>query len=209
MKGRLAFLFTLLGPLTGICQSFSSGLSPEYYYRDEFYFIKEIAAKDLRNKNFRYEIAVKSNPGDSLSKVRIRGAAIGSESDDVLASNYSVETRQEQDWTIYTVIGQVPEGAWRLWFYSAVNGNGHFYFDDISFYVEEQAGHWRQVKVFNPSFEEKNPDIFAGYYVNHRRSPNVETALSTAVYKTGRHSLHVHSFGNEPFTPAVNITYNR
>lgn len=166
-----------------------------YYFAEEFYFVKEVFVKDLRGKNFRYEIAVKANPADTLSKVRIHGIAVGQGKDDFINSDYTLESRTEQDWTVYTVIGTIQEDAWKLWFYSAVNGNGEFHFDDISFYVELSPGQWKQLPLYNSSFEVKNKDIFTGYFVSKRSTSNTRTSLSGDIYKTGTHSLKVKSKG--------------
>jgi hypothetical protein len=174
-----------------------------YHYAEEFYFVKEVAVANYGGKNFRYEIAVRSNPSDTLSKVRIHGIGVGKGPDDFLNSAFSVESRKEQEWTIYTVIGTVKPEAVRLWFYAAVNGNGHFYFDDISFYIEDSPGHWQQLILPNHSFEEKKPDIFTGYYVSKRRSPTVQTKLSEEVVKTGKYSLLVTT---QHAVPATNIS---
>jgi hypothetical protein len=180
--------------------SFSQLQPAWYHYAEEFYFVKEVPVSKLTGKNFRYEIAVKSDPSDTLSKVRIHGIAVGKGQDDFLKSDFIVESRTEQDWTIYTIIGSVQPGAARLWFYAAVNGNGKFYFDDISFYIEEYAGHWKQLQLFNHSFEEKNADIFAGYYVSKRKSTGLQTQLTDNIVKTGQHSLFVRTSNAEPAT---------
>lgn len=169
-----------------------------YHYAEEFYFVKEVNVSDYAGKNFRYEIAVKADPSDSLSKVRIHGIGVGKRPDDFVNSDFTVETRAEQAWTIYTVIGTVNPTAVRLWFYAAVNGNGNFYFDDISFYIEDAPGHWKQQWLFNHSFEERSPDIFAGYYVSKRKSPGVKTQLSSESVKTGRYSLQVKTSNANP-----------
>lgn len=169
-----------------------------YHYTEEFYFIKEVPAGSLQGKNFRYEIAVKANPADSLSKVRIHGIGVGSNQQELPDNGFAIETRTEQEWTIYTVVGSVNAGVNKLRFYASVNGNGRFYFDDISFYVEEQRGRWKQVALFNASFEEKQPDIFTGFYVSKRRSANVQTMLTTEVFKTGQCSLLVRTRGAAP-----------
>jgi hypothetical protein len=192
MKKVFPILFACLFAFTSFAQNAS------YHYPEEFYFVKEVAAKDFAGKNFRYEIAVKSDPADTLSKVRIHGVGVGKGHDDFLNSNFTVETRTEQDWTIYTVVGSVKPAAVRLWFYAAVNGNGKFYFDDLSFYVEEYTGHWKQVPLFNHSFEEKGKNIFTGYYVSTRKSANVRTQLSDQVVKTGQYSLFVNTANAQP-----------
>jgi hypothetical protein len=194
MKKVFPILFACLFTLSSFAQN------ALYHYPEEFYFVKEVSAKDFSGKNFRYEIAVKSDPADTLSKVRIHGVGVGKGADDFLKSNFTVETRTEQEWTIYTVIGSVQPDAVRLWFYAAVNGNGKFYFDDLSFYVEEYAGRWKQVPLFNHSFEEKSKNIFAGYYVSTRKSGGVRTQLTDEVVKTGQYSLYVNTAHAQPVT---------
>ena len=182
-----------------------------YHFAEEFYFVKEVQVSDYAGKNFRYEIAVKSDPSDSLSKVRIHGIGVGKGPEDFLNSDFIVESRVEQEWTIYTVAGNIQPDAYRLWFYSAVNGNGNFYFDDVSFYIEETPGRWKQLWLFNHSFEERSPDIFAGYFVSKRRSQGVRTQLASDIFKTGKHSLLVKTSKATPATimsAAKNISDN-
>ncbi len=198
MKKVFPILFACLFTLSSIAQNAS------YHFPEEFYFVKEVPATAYSGKNFRYEIAVKSDPADTLSKVRIHGVGVGKGQDDFLNSDFKVETRTEQEWTIYTVIGSVRPEAVRLWFYAAVNGNGKFYFDDLSFYVEDCPGHWKQVPLFNHSFEEKNKNIFTGYYVSTRKSSSVRTGLSDEVVKTGRYSLLVNTVNAQPATGFAN-----
>jgi hypothetical protein len=194
MKKVFLILFACLFTITSFAQT------ALYHYPEEFYFVKEVSAKEFSGKNFRYEIAVKSDPADTLSKVRIHGVNVGKGPDDFLKSNFSVETRSEQDWTIYTVVGSVKPEAVRLWFYAAINGNGKFWFDDLSFYVEDYPGHWKQVPLFNHSFEEKSKNIFAGYYVSTRKSGGVRTELTDAIVKTGQYSLFVNTAHAQPVT---------
>ena len=142
-----------------------------YYFPDEIYFVKEIPAKELRGKEFMYQIAVKSQPADTFSKVRINGVAAGKGMDDFLNnSKFAKEQTTEGDWTIYTISGTVPQEAWKLWFYSAVNGNGNFYFDHVQFYVRE-GNDWVQLDITNPSFETEAKNIFKGYH--HGKRPAV------------------------------------
>lgn len=192
MKKVFPVLFACLFALSAFAQN------AVYHYPEEFYFVKEVPVTAYAGKNFRYEIAVKSDPADTLSKVRIHGVNVGKGPDDFLNSDFKVETRTEQEWTIYTVIGTVRPDAVRLWFYGAVNGNGKFYFDDLCFYVEDYAGHWKQVALFNHSFEEKSKNIFAGYYVSTRKSGSVRTGLTGEVAKTGQHALYVNTANAQP-----------
>jgi hypothetical protein len=199
---------TLLFPFLLLCIS-SIGQSRIYHFAEEFYFVKEIAVTNYKGKSFRYEIAVKSTPADTLSKIRIHGIASGKGKEDFIKSNFKLESRIEQDWTIYTIIGQVQEQANSLLFYASINGNGDFYFDDVNFYVEEKAGKWKQLELYNPSFELNKPNIFAGYYVSKRRTDRLRIHLSEHVFKTGRRSLNVTTYGNIPVTGIVKQVINQ
>ncbi|HYE54771.1 MAG TPA: hypothetical protein VD996_08010 [Chitinophagaceae bacterium] len=190
--------------LTGLilaCSFVALGQSDWYYFPDEIYFVKEVPAKDLRGKEFRYQIAVKAAAADTFSKVRINGVAAGKGKDDFINnSNFSKQQTAENGWTIYTITGTVPQEAWKLWFYSAVNGNGEFYFDHLQFYILE-GNDWIQLELSNPSFEENNKNIFKGYYVSNRDTPHLKTAVSKTMAFHGESSLHVQTKGLIPVYP--------
>jgi len=192
MKRMLLFLLLACAGTSAFSQS------QWYYYTEEFYFVKEVPVTAFRGKNFRYEIAVKASPADTLSKVRIHGINVGKGKEDFINSDFVLESRSEQEWTVYTLAGKIDENAFRLWFYSAVNGNGSFYFDDISFYVEMAPGQWKQVALPNYSFESNSKNIFDGYYVSKRASNTTVTQVSNTVYKTGNRSLQVTSKKQQP-----------
>ena len=174
-----------------------------YYFPDEIYFVKEVPAKEFRGKHFRYQIAVKANAADTFSKVRINGVGVGKGQDDFLNNaNFTKGYHVENDWTIYTITGTVPEQAWKLWFYSAVNGNGEFYFDNIGFSIEED-GEWMEIELPNASFEQNNKNPFSGYYVSTRKTPHLKTSLSSEVSFHGDHSLHISTFGLIPTSPKL------
>ena len=174
-----------------------------YYFPDEVYFVKEVPAKDFRGKHFMYQIAVKANAADTFSKVRINGVGVGKGQNDFLNnSGFTKGHRTENNWTIYTITGTVPEQAWKLWFYSAVNGNGEFYFDAISFSVEED-GEWLEVELPNSSFEESNKNIFNGYYVSTRKSAHLKTDVTKETAYHGDYSLHISTFGLTPTSPKL------
>ena len=172
-----------------------------YYFPDEIYFVKEVPAKEFRGKHFRYQIAVQANAADTFSKVRINGVGVGKGPDDFLNnSNFTKGYHVENNWTIYTITGIVPDQAWKLWFYSAVNGNGEFYFDNIGFYIEEE-GEWIEVELTNTSFEEKTKNIFNGYYVSTRKSTHLKTNITKDTSFHGEQSLHISTFGLVPTSP--------
>lgn len=193
MKKVLSIFFVCLCAFTSFGQSRAS-----YHYPETFYFSKEVPVDYLGGVNFRYEIAVKANASDTLSKVRIYGVGLDKTHGELPNGNFKIETRQEQDWTIYTVIGKIDQNATKLGFYASVNGNGNFYFDDISFYLENRPGSWRQVSLYNSSFEEEDPDIFAGYSISRTKNNRVQTLISKDVVKSGRRALLVKTKGVAP-----------
>jgi hypothetical protein len=195
MKAALLLIF-------GVCCLLRSSAQNEwYYFPDEIYFVKEVPAKEFRGKHFRYQIAVKSNAADTFSKVRINGVGVGKGPDDFINNSaFTKDMHSENDWTIYTITGTVPNEAWKLWFYSAVNGNGDFFFDNISFSVEED-GEWLEVELPNSSFEQSNKNIFNGYYVSTRKSPHLKTEITNQTSFHGEYSLHINTSGLIPTSP--------
>lgn len=172
-----------------------------FYFPDEIYFVKEVPAKDLRGKEFKYQIAVRSMPTDTFSKVRINGVAAGRGMDDFLNnSKFAKEQSQDGEWTIYTITGTVPKEAFKLWFYSAVNGNGNFYFDNVQFYVKD-GNEWMQMELSNASFEDAGKNIFKGYYVSNRTSAHLKTLVTRTVSFHGEQSLQVQTSGLMPTLP--------
>ena len=200
---------SILFPLFIFCFVVSFSQTVSYHFAEEFYFVKEVPVTNFIGKQFRYEIAVRSSPADTLSKIRIHGIASGKGKDNFFKSNFVLESRIEQDWTIYTIAGKVQEEVQKLLFYSSVNGNGEFYFDDVNFYIEESYGKWKQLPIFNHSFEISKPDIFAGYYVSKRKSEGLKAYLSDEVYKTGNFSLRVQTSGNTPVSGIVREVLNQ
>jgi hypothetical protein len=198
MKKVLSIFFVCLCALTSFGQSRAA-----YHYPEAFYFGKEVPVDYLGGVNFRYEIAVKAAPSDTLSKVSIHGVGLDKAHGELPGGDFKIETRQEQDWTIYTVIGKIDRNATKLGFYASVNGNGNFYFDDISFYLENKPGSWRQVSLYNSSFEEEDPDIFAGYSTSRTKNNRVQTLISKDVVKSGHRALLVKTKG---VTPAAAIS---
>jgi hypothetical protein len=187
----LAFAVTCL-QFTALSQS------DWYYFPDEIYFVKEVPVKELRGKEFRYQVAVKAAAADTFSKVRINGVAAGKGKEDFINnSEFTKQQLSDNGWTVYTITGIVPADAWKLWFYSAVNGNGEFYFDNVQFYIKE-GNDWIQLELSNPSFEDEQKNIFKGYFVSNRNTPHLKTSVSKTVSFHGEHSLQVQTFGLRP-----------
>lgn len=173
--------------------------SSKHAISENFQFAKKVEISQSAGKNFRYEMAVHSDKPESLESVRFFGVA--TDANDKLISNkfLKIEKRTEQEWTVFTIVGQLPEGATSVWFYTSVTQAGTYYFDDISLFVEASPASWKQLSVSNSSFEDSSPVMFAGYAVTQQKSGNPRTTLSEKIYKTGTHSLMItYSNDKEP-----------
>jgi len=159
--------------------------------KENFQFAKKITISESAGKNFRYEMAVRSEGVDTLTGVQFFG--IATDSHDRLTSNkfLTIEKRSEQEWTIFTIVGQLPANAANIWFFTDVTTTGTYYFDDISLFLETQPGSWKQLGIRNSSFEDKSPELFAGYAIMKQKSGNPTTSLSEKIFKTGKHSLMI------------------
>ena len=136
-------------------------------------------------------MAVRSESLDTLGGVRFFGAATD-RNDNIISSKFvNIEKRKEQEWTIFTIVGQIPEHTTSVWFFTSVTAAGTYYFDDISLFVENYPGSWKQLGISNSSFEDSSPVMFAGYAIPDQKSSNPKTTLSEKVYKTGSHSLMI------------------
>ena len=159
--------------------------------RENFQFAKKVDIKESAGKNFRYEMAVRSESLDTLGGVRFFGAATD-RNDNLISSKFvNIEKRKEQEWTIFTIVGQLPEHTTSVWFFTSVTTAGTYYFDDISLFLETYPGSWKQLGISNSSFEDSSPVLFAGYAIPDQKSNNPKTTLSEKIYKTGSHSLMI------------------
>ena len=159
--------------------------------RENFQFAKKVEIKEAAGKNFRYEMAVRSESLDTLGGVRFFGAATD-RNDNLISSKFvHIEKRKEQEWTIFTIVGQIPEHTNSVWFFTSVTAPGTYYFDDISLFLETYPGSWKQLGITNSSFEDSSPVMFAGYAIPDQKSSNPKTTLSEKIYKTGSHSLMI------------------
>ena len=188
---RIAYIFLMLIIYTTI--------HAQEINHEKYQFAKKIPVSSLPGKSFRYEMAVSTGSSDTLSGLKFYGMA-ADKSDKLFNARFlNIEKRIEQEWTIYTIVGQVPENAASIWFFTSVTATGTYYFDDISLFIQPYPGSWKQVNLDNPSFENKSSEMFSGYAIKNPKSANPRTSLSEKVYKTGKYSLMI-TFSEEKGT---------
>lgn len=183
---RIAIIFLI----TSIVSAIHAQPSPDPV-REDFQFSKKIEINQAAGKTFRYEMAVHSDNPDTLAGIRFFGIAADRNDKQISGKFLNIEKRTEQEWTVFTLVGQLPEGTASVRFYTSVTAAGTYYFDDISLFIETRPGSWKQLGVQNSSFEETSPVMFAGYAIVQQKSGNPRTSLSEKIFKTGKHSLMI------------------
>jgi hypothetical protein len=169
--------------------------SERFYYPDAFYFVKEIKVDGLQERPFHFEIAVKENPADTLSKPRIYAIQVRKGKEDLIGKTLTYATANNGAWKTYTIDGIVDKQATRIWFYTAVNGNGSFYFDNLRYSIADVNGTLEEKDISNGSFEDKK--LLSGYYISAYASKDLKVQLSPDA-SDGKKSLQVTSTGQKP-----------
>ncbi|MEP6750983.1 MAG: hypothetical protein ABJB86_24825 [Bacteroidota bacterium] len=189
MKNTCLLLITALLFLSASAQS------EQFNYPDAFYFVKEIKIAGLTERPFHIEITVKENPADSLSKPRIYAVQVRKGKEDIIGKTMVYATATNGDWKTYSIDGITDKQATRIWFYAAVNGNGNFYFDKLTYSIADINGTMQEKDLINQSFEDKK--LLNGYFVSAAYSKNLQVKLSP-VANDGKQSLQVIVTGQKP-----------
>lgn len=182
MKTFCLLLATVLLGLSTAAQS------EQFNYPDAFYFVKEITTAGLPERPFHLEITVKENPADSLSKPRVYAIQVRKGKEDIIGKTMKYATVTNGEWKTYSIDGITDKDATRIWFYAAVNGNGSFYFDKISYSIADATGTLLEKDLVNQSFEDKK--ILNGYYVSTGDTKYLQVKKSD-IANDGKQSLQV------------------
>jgi hypothetical protein len=169
--------------------------SEQFNYPDAFYFVKEIKTEGLTERPFHIEITVKENPADSLSKPRIYAVQVRKGKEDIIGKTMVYATVTNGNWKTYSIDGITDKQATRIWFYAAVNGNGNFYFDKLTYSIADINGTLQEKDLTNQSFEDKK--ILNGYLVSAAPSKNLQVKASD-IANDGKQSLQVIVTGQKP-----------
>jgi hypothetical protein len=169
--------------------------SNRFYYPDAFYFVKEIKVDGLQERPFHFEISVKENPADTFSKPRIYAIQVRKGKEDLIGKTLTYATVNKGDWKTYIIDGIVDNEATRIWFYTAVNGNGNFYFDNLKCSIADINGTLVEKDISNYSFEDKK--LLSGYFVSTHPSKDLIIQPS-AEASDGKKSLQVITAGQKP-----------
>jgi hypothetical protein len=188
------FCLLLATALLGLA---AAAQSEQFNYPDAFYFVKEINTVGLAERPFHLEITVKENPADSLSKPRIYAIQVRKGKEDIIGKTMKYATVTNGEWKTYSIDGITDKDATRIWFYAAVNGNGSFYFDKISYSIADATGTLLEKDLVNQSFEDRK--ILNGYYVSTVDTKYLQVRKSDLA-NDGKQSLQVIVSGQKPAT---------
>lgn len=169
--------------------------SNQFNYPDAFYFVKEVKVTDLKERPFHFEISVKENPSDSLSRPRIYAVQVRNGKEDLIGKTFTYAKISNGDWNTYSIDGIVDKAASRIWFYCAVNGNGNFNFDNLKCSIADINGTLVEKDLSNYSFENKK--ILSGYFVSAKPSRDLIIQSSNEA-ADGKKSLQVICSGQKP-----------
>ena len=181
----------------------TSAQTNQFCYPDAFYFVKQVDVAQQQNKSFHFDILVKENPADSLSRPRIYAIQVRRGKEDIIGRTLVYAKADSGSWKKYSIDGNVASGATRIWLYVAVNGNGDFYFDDLHFSIGDSTGALHEQALPNGSFEEKR--LLAGYYMSRRPADDLRLQLSPLA-ADGKQSVQVTTTGQKP-AMAVNRNF--
>lgn len=181
--------------LVSLCCLGASAQSEQFNYPDAFYFVKEIPLNGLTERPFHIDITVKENPADSLSRPRIYAVQVRKGKEDIIGRTMVYATVTNGDWKTYCIDGITEKDATRIWFYTAVNGNGEFYFDKLQYSIADANGTLQEKGLTNQSFEDKK--LLNGYFVSSGSSKSLQVKASP-VANDGKQSLQVIVSGQKP-----------
>jgi hypothetical protein len=167
----------------------------QFNFSDAFYFVREIKTAGLAGRHFRISIAVNEDPADSLSRPRIYAVQVRKGKEDIIGHTMVYAKVQQGAWTTYAVEGTIDPEATRIWFFTAVNGNGHFYFDQLRCSIADLSGELKILDLPNSSFEDKK--LLNCFYKSALDDSKTKIQLSTLSID-GKQSLEIATTNQKP-----------
>jgi pimeloyl-ACP methyl ester carboxylesterase len=162
LNKTLLFFLLLCVSLTGFGQA--------YHSSNGFFFLPEVAVKQFQGCPYRYQVSVKYVPADSTAHVTARTMQQGKRQFDFRQADLLTERVLPNGWHTYTIQGQVKAGVEKLLFYSIIDGNGTFLFDNLTLQIQTPAQGWQTVPIRNGDFEHSITPL-AGFETGRKDLP--------------------------------------
>lgn len=155
-----------------------SGFSQAYHSSNSFFFLPQVSVERFAGRPYRYQVSLRYVPADTTAKASFLVMQVGKNDYDFKKRDYTKEVIQPNEWHTYTIQGAVEPGVKKLWFYSALDGNGTFWFDNFTLQVQLPNQTWENVPVKNGDFEHSATPL-AGYETGRKDLPvGVAAALA-------------------------------
>lgn len=163
MQTKALLLFLLLGIS-------SRGFSQAYHSSNSFFFLPQVPVKPFQGRPYRYQVSIKYVPTDTTAKVSLRAIQVGKTNYDFKQTDPFTGPLQPNEWHTYTIEGQIGTGVEKLWFYSIIDGNGQFLFDNLTLQVQTLTQAWQPIPIKNGDFEHSATPL-AGYETGRKDLP--------------------------------------
>lgn len=147
-----------------------TGLGQTYHSSNNFFFLPVVPVRPFQGCPYRYQVSVKYVPTDTTAHVALRAMQIGKTDFDFKQTDRLTDRLQPNEWHTYTIQGTIGAGVTKLWFYSLIDGNGTFLFDNLTLQVQLPTHIWQPVFIKNGDFEHSFTPL-AGYQTGRKDLP--------------------------------------
>ena len=146
--------------------------------RTAFFSCPRWPSSSFRAGPYRYQVSIRYAPADTTAHVFIKAMQVGKNDYDFKKQDAATEPILPAAWHTYAIQGQIAPGVKKLWFYSALSGNGTFFFDNLTLEVQQPNQTWQAVPIKNGDFEHSATPL-AGYETGRKDLPaGLEAALA-------------------------------
>jgi pimeloyl-ACP methyl ester carboxylesterase len=147
-----------------------SGFSQTYHSSNNFFFLPQVGVESFQGCPYRYQVSLRYAPADTTAKASFQLTQVGKNDYDFKQHDHTSEVVRPGEWHTYTIQGQIAPGVKKLWLYSALTGNGTFWFDNFTLQVQRPNQTWENVPVKNGDFEHAATPL-AGYETGKKDLP--------------------------------------
>lgn len=158
MRYTMLITLLLLGlPFAGLGQAYHNSIS--------FSFVAEASLGKYKSRPYRWSVSMRYEPADTTTKLKIWAVQWGRQAGDFKKTDRFAQRILPNEWRTYTIQGTLAPQADLIYLYSGLEGNGRFFFDNLSLQVQAPDQTWQQVPLKNGDFE-RSPTPLAGYLID-------------------------------------------
>jgi pimeloyl-ACP methyl ester carboxylesterase len=144
--------------------------SQTYHSSNSFFFLPQVGVEQFQGRPYRYQVSLRYLPADTTAKASFMVMQVGKNDYDFKKKDYTAEVIRPNEWHTYTIQGQLESEVKKLWFYTALAGNGTFWLDNFALQIQLPNQMWENVPVKNGNFEHSATPL-AGYETGLKALP--------------------------------------